>query len=109
MGMSEQEFWDCTPRYFAMRRKAWLQNRQIMEAARFVAFHVIKTVDIKSRFTKLTDIVRFEWEPAPQFEPWDKEEMEKFSEQADKALEKLNPAAYAVYMAGKKKKNGTLN
>lgn len=106
MGMSEVEFWDCTPSYFALRRRAWLDNRQQMEAARFVAFHVMRSVDTKGHLKRLTDIIRFEWdEPGFEFEPIDKEELEKFSAEADEALKILNPAAYERYMAGQQKKS----
>ncbi len=105
MGMSEAEFWDCTPIYFSLRRKAWLDNRPMMEAARFISFHMIKTVDSKNKFKRLTDIVRFEWDGEPvKFEPIDQAELDKFSAEADEALKILNPAAYEAYMAGKQKK-----
>jgi hypothetical protein len=103
MGMSEEQFFDCTPRHFARLRKAWLINRQGMEEARFIAFHVMKAGGYKVR--RFTDIARFPWEKhvrRVQLEDWDSPAMLKFSEDADKALAILNPKAYAEYMAGKK-------
>lgn len=100
--MSEKQFFDCTPRHFARLRKAWLINRQGMEEARFIAFHVMKAGGYKVR--RLTDIVRFPWDRTVRrvkLEAWDSQAMKKFSEDADKALAILNPKAYAEYMAGK--------
>lgn len=103
MGMMEQDFWDCTPRYFMRRRQAWLQDRLGMEQARFIAYHVMKAGGYKMR--RLTDIAKFPWDvvvPLVQLEPWDSEAMKKFDEEADRALAVLNPKAYEEYMEGKK-------
>lgn len=105
--MSEAEFWDSTPRYFAARVKAFVENRQGMEEARFVAYYVMKTVDPKNRYKRLTQIVKFPWEKAlrtVKLEDWDSPEMLKFDEEADKALAILNPEAYAQYMEGKRQR-----
>lgn len=103
MGMMEQDFWDCTPRYFMRRRQAWLQDRMGMERARFIAYHVMKAGGYKVR--RLTQIVKFPWDVVVRnvlLEPWDSEGMKKFDEEADRALAVLNPKAYEEYMAGKK-------
>lgn len=101
--MSEAEFWDSTPRYFAARVKAFRENRHGMEEARFVAFHVLKAGGFKVR--RLTQIAKFPWDvfaPSVKLEAWDSPAMKKFDEEADRALAVLNPEAYAKYMEGKK-------
>lgn len=103
MGMSEAEFFDCTPAHFMRRRRAWLQNRHGLEEARFIAFHVMKAGGFKIR--RLTQICRFPWDvivPSVKLEPWDSPAMIEFSEAADRALAVLNPKAYEEYMAGKR-------
>ena len=103
MGLSEDQFFDCTPVYFMRRRRAWLQNRNGMEEARFIAFHVMKAGGYKVR--RLTDIVKFPWDVVVRrvhLEAWDSPAMKQFDEEADRALAVLNPAAYEKYMAGKK-------
>ena len=103
MGMMEQDFWDCTPRYFMRRRQAWLQDRMGMERARFIAYHVMKAGGYKVR--RITDIIKFPWDVVVRLvklEAWDSEAMKKFDEEADRALAVLNPEAYAKYMDGKK-------
>lgn len=101
--MAEADFWDCTPTYFMRRRRAWLQNRNGMEEARFIAYHVMKAGGYKVR--RLTAIARFPWDvvtPSVQLEAWDSPAMIEFSEAADRALAVLNPEVYAKYMEGKK-------
>lgn len=105
MGMSEQDFWDCTPVHFMRLRYAWLQDRLGMEQARFIAYHVMKAGGYRVR--RLTDIVRFSWEkyvPRVNLQPWDSPEIVAFSEAADRALAVLNPEAYSKYMEGKRKR-----
>lgn len=100
--MSEAEFFDCTPRHFMRRRRAWLQNRPNLEAARFMAFHALRAAGVKVR--RYEQVARFPWDVKVRrvkLEPWDSPEMQKFSEDADRALAVLNPKAYAEYMAGK--------
>jgi hypothetical protein len=102
MGMSEAEFFDCTPRYFMRRRRAFLENRNGRENARYIAYYVMKAAGAKIR--RLTAIERFPWDVVVRrvdLEAWDSPAMVKFSEDADKALAILNPEAYAKYMAGK--------
>lgn len=97
-----------TPRYFAARVKAFLENRHGMEEARFVAYHVMKAAGFKIR--RLTQIAKFPWDvvvPSVKLEAWDSPAMKKFDEDADRALAILNPAAYAKYMEGKKARSLT--
>lgn len=85
------------------RRKAFLQNRNGMEEARFIAFHVLKAGGFKIR--RLNQVAKFPWDRTVRrvkLEAWDSPEMLKFSSDADRALEILNPKAFAEYMAGKK-------
>lgn len=102
MGMSEEEFFDCTPVWFMRRRRAWLENRPGMEAARFVSFWVMRAAGAKVK--RLTQLAKFPWDvfvPSVKLEAWDSPEMQKFDEEADRALAVLNPAAYEKYMQGK--------
>ena len=103
--MSEVEFFDTTPVHFMRRRKAFLQNRNGMEEARFISFHVMKAAGFKVR--RFTQIAKFPWDvfvPSVKLEAWDSPEMLKFSEEADRALAVLNPEAYAQYMEGKRQR-----
>lgn len=99
MGMSEQQFFHTTPAHFMRRRRAWLENRPGMEEARFVAFHVMKAAGAKIQ--RLTQVCKFPWETSQtvEFAPITKEELDKFSDEADRVLEKTNPEAYKRYMA----------
>lgn len=103
MGMCEQQFYHTTPAHFMRLRKAWLDNRQGMEEARFLAFYMLKTVDPKNRLRRFTDVHRFPWEKAQiiEFEPITKEELDRFSDEADEVLKKTNPKAYERYLATK--------
>ncbi len=103
MGMSEQQFFHTTPAHFMRLRRAWLENRRGMEEARFLAFLMLKSLDAKNRLRRLTDVMRFPWEEPEkvEFEPITKEELDRFSDEADRILEKTNPEAYKRYMANK--------
>lgn len=107
MGMTEAEFYDTTPRHFMRRRRAWLQNRHGMEEARFVAFYVLKAAGFKVR--RFDQVARFPWEKRRriQWEEQSREELQEFSEAADRALAVLNPEAYARYMEGRAAKQNT--
>lgn len=105
MGMSEAEFFDTTPVHFMRRRKAFLQNRNGMEEARFISYHILKAGGFKIR--RVTQVAKFPWDvfaPSIKLEAWDSPEMLKFSEEADRALAVLNPEAYAKYMEGKRQR-----
>lgn len=103
VGLSQEEFWNTTPRYLDARRKAYESiSHAAWEQARFVAFFVVKTVDSKNRFKNEQSLVRFPWEqkeddlPMPTEEEW-----KKADEELDNALKVLNPKAYEAYMKGK--------
>lgn len=103
MGMCEDDFWHTTMVYFQRRRRAWLHNRPLMEAARFGAFYALKAAGIKIR--RYEQVVRFPWDVVVrrvQLEDWNSPAMLRFSEEADRALAVLNPEAYAKYMEGKR-------
>lgn len=103
-GMSEQEFWLCTPRYLSACQKAWEEAQQSeWERARYVAFYVVKTVDSKNRFRRMQQLTRFPWEAGPVFPKMSAAEMQRFDNEADEVLRKTNPELYALYMAGKQK------
>lgn len=108
-GMCEREFWDATPRWLAIRYRAWSEGQRAgWEQARFLAFYVVKTVDAKNKVKRITDIAKFDWdEPRkPNLQPQSAAEMQQFSDDADEFLKQVNPAAYARYMEGKKAQNG---
>lgn len=100
--MTEAEFFDCTPVWFMRRRRAWLENRPGMEAARFVSFWAMRAAGAKVK--RLTQICRFSWDKTIRtvnLEPWDSPAMQKFDQEADEALRILNPKAWEQYMEGK--------
>jgi len=103
VGLSQEEFWNTTPRYLDACRRAYESNfRSGWEQARFVAFFVVKTVDSKNRFKSEQSLVRFPWEvkeddlPVPTEQEW-----QKVDEEMDEALKVLNPKVYEEYMKGK--------
>ena len=99
-GMTEQEFWDSTPRYFMIRcRTALQQRRRKLEDLRFTAFYTLLAGGVKLR--EYTDVCRFEWEPAPEFDPVPQEELDAFGGEADEILRITNPKAWEAYMAAK--------
>lgn len=106
--MSESEFWTITPKYFAMRYRAYQKNQHAgWEQARMISFWIVKTVDAKNKFKKFEDLMRLPWEAPekPKFERVAKAAMQEFSDEADEVLRIVNPAAYEAYMAGKAKQN----
>lgn len=90
--MSEPEFWECTPRFFAARQKAWVESQRIgWEQARFTGWlAILPHVSHKRRGLKVTDVFRFEWEtkPTASIAPVDQEALLKFQEDAKKIFEK---------------------
>lgn len=90
--MSEAEFWDCTPRYFQARLKAWeLGVQRQWEQARYIGYlAVLPHVDGKKRL-KQTDLGRFPWEkmPKPVFEPQDEAALKKFENEAIEIFKKM--------------------
>ena len=84
--MTETEFWHSTPRYFRARQRAHIEAyRTGWEQSRFLAFHVIKTVDTKHDFHLVTDIMLFPWDaiPEPLFQPVSEAELQPFSDEAE--------------------------
>lgn len=105
--MTETEFWHSTPRYFRARQRAHIERfRTGWEQSRFVAFHVVKTVDSKNDFRRVTDIILFPWDatPEPLFQPISEAELQPFSDEADEILKKTNPAAWEAFMKAKAEK-----
>jgi hypothetical protein len=107
--MSENEFWESTPRYLSARLKALeMSQQQEWERARYISFHVIKTVDAKGKFKKPDSLGKFPWEVKNiKYTHYSISDLDEFSKEADEILKKTNPEAYAAYMAGKESaKNG---
>lgn len=106
-GMSEREFWQSTPRFFFARYKAWLEDQNGWEQARFIAFHVMKTIDAKRQIRSVRDIAIFRWEDdlKPDFEEISREEVQKFSNDADEFLKKHNPTLWATIVAARNNGN----
>lgn len=105
-GMSEAEFWNCTPRYMAAKLKALeLQQQLTWEQSRYIAFHAIKPGDHKNKLQKLTDLGRFPWEVV-HFPRVSREDWDKFSDEADEVLRVTNPGLYEQYMVAKMERNG---
>lgn len=70
MGMSEQEFLDCSPRYFFARHRGFVrhherQQQEAWERARYLAFYTLSPHAKKGRLKKLSDLGRFPWEKKP--------------------------------------------
>lgn len=108
--MSENEFWDVTPKFLAARLYAFEEAQKLSwEQSRYLAFYATKQ-DHKGRLKKVTDLGKFPWElKNKQFAPMtevEKAELAKFNDDSDLILQKTNPAAYAAYIAGKEQKNG---
>lgn len=105
VGMTEQEFWNSTPRYLDARRKAYEKNQQYgWEQARFISFYVVKTVDAKNKIKNEQDLAMFPWDEKPkesELKPLTDAEWDKIDEEMDAALKVLNPKVYEEYMAGK--------
>ena len=91
VGMSESDFWDSTPRYFAARQKAYIEaERRQWERARFVGWlSVLPHVGKKSGGLSAKKLFRFDWESdRVEFEPIDKDEMKAFEADAIAILQK---------------------
>jgi hypothetical protein len=67
MGLSEREFWECTPHYFVLklnglreitRGKIEAETRRSWEQTRFLAW----AAGHWKEGTRLDDIIRFDWE-----------------------------------------------
>lgn len=91
VGMSESDFWDSTPRYFAARQKAYIEaERRQWERARFVGWlSVLPHVGKKSGGLSAKKLFRFDWESdRVEFEPVSKDEMKAFEADAIAILQK---------------------
>lgn len=86
--MSEDEFWQATPVYFAARVEAYTKHRQnAIEDARFAAWLIVGP-QLKNP-VRLTKFYPLPWEEEsiPQFAPIDPDVIRKFNEEADRILE----------------------
>ena len=106
-GMSETEFWNCTPRYMSAKVRALESSQRLSwEQSRYIAFHAIKVADHKNRIKGPKDLGSFPWETDNVvFPEITKEDQDNWSDGADEFLKQVNPEAYAAYMAGKKTQN----
>lgn len=91
--MSEAEFWNCTPRYFAACQKAWIERqRREWERARFTGWlSVLPHVSHKRGGLKITELYPFEWDEKPKpfaMDEVDKERLLRFEQHAKKIFEK---------------------
>lgn len=89
MGLTEQEFFDCTPRYFAAMQKAYVRRERMeWERSRFTAF--LSLYGKLKDGVRITQLHRFEWEKeAPKkIEPADVEQLKKFEEEAREIFKK---------------------
>lgn len=67
IGMSEAEFWDTTPRFFAARQQAFIAaQRSKWERARFIGWLAVLPYTGEGKSVRATDLFRFEWEPEPE-------------------------------------------
>ena len=101
--MSEAEFWESTPRYLSARQKAKAGDmHQSWEQTRFLAYVMLKTVDSKNKIRKVQDVCKFPWEQeVVRFVKQTKEDLQKFSDEADEILRITQPEVYAKYMEAK--------
>lgn len=92
IGMSESEFWDSTPRYFAARQQAFTMAQRVeWERARFMGWLSVLPYT-QGKTLKVTDLCPFEWDPEPQAPAGPTEEelaaLRKFEEEAKQIFEK---------------------
>ena len=111
LGMTEDEFWDCTPSFFFARSyAARTRTEDEWEQTRWLGFVVARLAGAKN-IRKPSDLLPFAWDKKPVLfkiptgETLDR--MIKMSDDADETLKKVNPKAYAAFMAGKKKSAAT--
>lgn len=86
--MSEDEFWQATPRYFAARQKAFSRQMQTgWEQSRYVAFYSMYPHVKQGKLRRLTDIGLFPWEKEEVvvWAPIDPAELKAFDALADSA------------------------
>jgi hypothetical protein len=98
-GMTEPEFWNCTPRYLAAKIKALEAGQRVSwEQSRYIAFHAIKVGDSKNRLKKLDDLGKFPWEKSKVIQQ-SPEDLQKFSDEADEVLRVMYPGLYEKYQS----------
>lgn len=67
-----------------------------------MSYSILKTVDSKNRIRKVQDVCKFPWEQdLPKFVPQTKEQLQKFSDEADEILRITQPEVYKKYMEAK--------
>jgi len=98
--MGEDEFWASTPRYLSARQKAATSALQLTwEQTRFLSYTIFKTVDSKNRIRKPQDVCKFPWEQdMPRFVKQTKEQLQKFSDEADEILRITQPEIYKRFI-----------
>lgn len=85
-GMTEEEFWATTPKYFYYRQKAYERNMQERwEVARYTAWITISPHVKKGMTMKRLGLFAWEKPKARTFEV-DQEELKRFSESADRLI-----------------------
>lgn len=83
IGMGEEEFWACTPRYFAARQEAYVErNKRDMEALRLSTYKIC--YPYLNRGSTLKRFWPMPWDKtsATVFEPADPVELKKFEDEA---------------------------
>ena len=97
-GMSEDEFWESTPRFLSARLRALESSQQVAwEQARFIAFF-----GHRASGKTLTQFYRFSWEKqAAVFPEVTREEWDRVNDEMDEVLKHVNPGLYAQYLEGK--------
>lgn len=101
IGMSEADFWGCTPGYFyAMVKHYRAEYWARWEQARFIAYVTAKTVDSKKRLRRPSDLLQLPTDSSQekQFKKptkAEREEMKKFDAEADLILAKTQPELWA--------------
>ena len=88
VGMSENEFWQATPIWFAARQKAHAERVQSeWERARYAAFFAVVPHVNKGAIKQPSDLGKFPWEQtAPKFAPVDPDVMKAWHEKAKERL-----------------------
>lgn len=108
-GMSEADFWACTPKYLFMRHEGMVEGQRLdWEQTRYLSYIMLKTVDSKNRIRRPQDVCKFPWEQiVPRFVKQTKEQLQAFSDEADEILRITQPEMYKKYMEAKAQQNGS--
>lgn len=107
-GISESDFWACTPKYLFMRNESLMEGQRLgWEQTRYLSYIMLKTVDSKNKIRKPQDVCKFPWEQeVPRFVKQSKEQLQAFSDEADEILRITQPEVYKKYMEAKAQQNG---